>query len=396
MSKDCTPGRREACTSGSTATMDVARQRCKAANLGRRARIRQAREARPSTRRVVPVARREPAGFLLPGFQRRISILFRSSRHFRAPRPFRLSAPGPAMISPNPPRVALAALDQLWFQVSGTVCNLRCRHCFISCSPDNHAFWFMTRDMVRQALDESAGMGVQEYYFTGGEPFMNSEIEGILEDTLQHGPATVLTNATLFPERRVEVLRALADDSCHALELRVSLDGPTRESNDAIRGDGAFGRAIEGVRALAAAGFRPIITVMQSWPDDATACTLAAFRSALAEAGYSDPRLKILPPLLIGAEAERNRAYTDCERVTHEMLHGYDLDNLLCTRARLVTADGVYACPILLDYPSARLADTLTEAVRVEAPLGESACYTCYTNGAICSNATTGTECCGG
>ena len=73
------------------------------------------------------------------------------------------------------------------------------------------------------------------------------------------------------------------------------------------------------------------------------------------------------------------------------MLHGYDLDQLLCTRARLVTAAGVYACPILLDYPSARLADTLTEAVRVRAPLAESACYTCYENGAICSNATTGT-----
>ena len=96
-------------------------------------------------------------------------------------------------------------------------------------------------------------------------------------------------------------------------------------------------------------------------------------------------------PLLIGEEATRNRPYRASERVTHEMLHGYDLDQLLCTRARLVTAAGVYACPILLDYPSARLADTLAEAVDVRAPLGESACYTCYENGAICSNATTGT-----
>ena len=118
---------------------------------------------------------------------------------------------------------------------------------------------------------------------------------------------------------------------------------------------------------------------------------LQAFRDALATVGYDEPRLKVLPPLLIGEEAKRNRPYRSCERVTHEMLHGYDLDQLLCTRARLVTATGVYACPILLDYPSARLADTLTEAVRMRAPLAESACYTCYENGAICSNATTGT-----
>lgn len=288
------------------------------------------------------------------------------------------------------PAVPLSSLDQLWFQVSGTVCNLRCRHCFISCSPDNHSFWFMTREMVRSALEESAGMNVREYYFTGGEPFMNNEMEGILEDTLRRGPATVLTNATLFTPRRVEALRDLCARSPHRLELRVSIDGPSPETNDPIRGEGTFARAMEGVGALAAVGFRPIITAMQSWPSEEMQCMLQAFRDALGAIGYEEPRLKILPPLLIGEEAERNRSYSDCERVTHEMLHGYDLDQLLCSSARLVTANGVYACPILLDYPSARLADTLAEAVVLDAPLAESACYTCYTNGAICSNATTG------
>jgi len=295
------------------------------------------------------------------------------------------------MIAPLTPSVPLASLDQLWIQVSGTVCNLRCSHCFISCSPDNHSFWFMTREQVRGALGESADMDVKEYYFTGGEPFMNNEIEGILEDTLAYGPATVLTNATLFPPRRVQELRRIQDASAHPLELRVSVDGPTAEINDPIRGEGTFDRAMEGVGQLVAAGFRPIITTMQSWPCEEMSCMLQAFRDALATVGYDEPRLKVLPPLLIGEEAKRNRPYKSCERVTHEMLQGYDLDQLLCTRARLVTAAGVYACPILLDYPSARLADKLTEAVRMRAPLAEAACYTCYENGAICSNATTGT-----
>ena len=302
----------------------------------------------------------------------------------------------PATSSRSPaatvPAVPLASLEQLWFQVSGTVCNLRCRHCFISCSPDNHSFWFMTREMVRSALEESARHGVREYYFTGGEPFMNNEMEEILEDALQYGPATVLTNATLFTPRRVEALRDICAKSPHRLEFRVSIDGPTPEINDPIRGEGTFARAMEGVGALVQAGFRPIITAMQSWPCEEMPHVLGLFRDALGAAGYEDPRLKILPPLLIGEEASRNRGYTECERVTHEMLHGYDLSRLLCSSARLVTAQGVYACPILLDYPSARLADTLTEAVAIDAPLAEAACYTCYTNGAICSNATTGVE----
>jgi AdoMet-dependent heme synthase len=284
------------------------------------------------------------------------------------------------------PPVPLEALDELWFQVAGTVCNLRCRHCFISCAPDNHSYWFMSRRQVRRALDEAAGLGVKEYYFTGGEPFMNREMEGILADTLAVGPATVLTNATVLPDRRVRALAELAEASIYTLELRVSLDGVTREMNDRIRGEGAWDRCMEGIRRLVARGFLPIITCMRSWPEEETEQYLEGFREVLDGVGYGRPRLKLLPPLLMGEEAKRTRGYDETERVTHEMLHGFDLSRLLCSRARLVTAEGVYACPILLGRPTARLGDSLAAAAERPARLAESACYTCYLSGAICSN----------
>lgn len=284
------------------------------------------------------------------------------------------------------PTVELRALDQLWFQVAGTVCNLRCNHCFISCSPDNHSFWFMTREEVKDALEASVRLGVKEYYFTGGEPFMNRDILGILEDALALGPTTVLTNATLLPQRTVEALAARSADSPYTLELRVSIDGVTAEMNDAIRGAGSFARAIDAVGRLTSAGFLPIITTMQTWPDSETDRILGDFRSVLGEVGYDRPRLKILPPLRIGAEVARERGYDDFERVTSDMMEEYPAELLLCSGARLVTASGVWACPILLDYGSGRLADTLDEAAAAPAVLAEQACYTCWVNGAICSN----------
>lgn len=286
------------------------------------------------------------------------------------------------------PAVSLTALDQLWFQVSGTVCNLRCRHCFISCAPDNHSHWFMERESVEAALSESVELGVKEYYFTGGEPFMHHQMVDILGDALSIGPATVLTNATLFTRKKVAALAAVAATSPYSLEIRVSIDGVTPEQNDAIRGGGTFDRAMDGLSRLTAAGFLPIITAMQSWPDDQHERTFEGFRAILKRIGNARPRIKILPPLRIGAEVERSRGYLPYERVTHEMLHGFDLDTLLCTRARLITARGVYACPILLDYSAARLADTLRQAIHEPATLSEPACYTCYSSGAICSNLT--------
>ena len=284
------------------------------------------------------------------------------------------------------PTVELRALDQLWFQVAGTVCNLRCNHCFISCSPDNHSFWFMSREEVNEALQTSVRLGVKEYYFTGGEPFMNRDILGILGDALALGPTTVLTNATLLPQRTVEALARRSARSPYTLELRVSIDGVTAEMNDAIRGEGSFTRAIDAVGRLAAAGLLHIITTMQTWAESETDRILGHFRSILAEVGYDRPRLKILPPLRIGAEAARDRGYDDFERVTADMMTEYPAELLLCSGARLVTTSGVWACPILLDHESGRLADTLDEAVEAPAVLAEQACYTCWVNGAICSN----------
>lgn len=283
------------------------------------------------------------------------------------------------------PKVPLYALDALWFQVSGTVCNLWCTHCFISCSPKNHAFEFLSREQVQRYLEESVQYGVKEYYFTGGEPFMNRDMLGILEDTLQYGPASVLSNGLLITPKVAAALRALAEASLYTLELRISIDGFTSETNDPIRGEGTFVRALEGVQNLVEAGFLPIITCMQSWPEHEHDHVLAGFQKVLHGIGYTRPRLKILPQLRIGREAERERSYTAAEFVTPEMMLGYDDHLLLCSTSRIVTDRGVYVCPILIEKPDANLGDTLADSFQPY-PLRHQACYTCYLSGAICSN----------
>lgn len=283
------------------------------------------------------------------------------------------------------PFVPLHGLDALWFQVGGTVCNLWCTHCFISCSPKNHAFEFMSRAQVKKYLEESVQYGVKEYYFTGGEAFMNRDMIGILEDTLQYGPASVLSNGILILPRVAKRLREIADASLYTLEMRISLDGFTEFTNDAIRGEGSFRKALVGVKNLVEEGFLPIITCMQSWEDDENEIVLEGFKDMLRDVDYTRPRLKILPPLRFGREEARYRGYTDAEIVTREMMEGYDERQLLCATSRIATDRGVYVCPILIEKPDAKLGDTLAESFMPYA-LRHQACYSCYITGAICSN----------
>src|SRR3974377_820280 len=85
-------------------------------------------------------------------------------------------------------QVALRSLDTLWFN-TGTLCNLTCRTCYIESSPPNRRLAYLAK-IARE------GLPTRLIGFTGGEPFMNPDIIGMLDDVLSRGfDALVLTNA---------------------------------------------------------------------------------------------------------------------------------------------------------------------------------------------------------
>lgn len=285
-------------------------------------------------------------------------------------------------------QVGIDSLDNLWFQLSGTICNLSCSHCFISCSPQNDSFGFMSQSRIREFVEQGKSLGVKEFYFTGGEPFLNKEIYGILKDTLAVGPVTVLTNGTTIRRRVAKKLIDISDATIYSLELRVSIDGFDAKSNDRLRGAGSFDSALKGITALVEAGFLPIITAVQTWPDTEHPEILGKFKTLLAEIGYMRPRIKVIPALNLGGYKNTRTDTPEEFLVTEQMMDGFDQSQLICANSRLVTDQGVYVCPILLDSPDANLGVSLAESMRPYA-LKHKACYTCYRWGAICSNFST-------
>ncbi len=283
------------------------------------------------------------------------------------------------------PAIALEHLDALWLQVTGTVCNLRCAHCFISCAPDNDTLGFLSLETVIGWLELARRHGVKEYYVTGGEPFMHSDLPGMLEAILRCGPVTVLTNGTLFTEPVLTRLAAAEAASDYSLELRVSIDGPSPETNDPIRGEGTFERAMEGIRKLLGHGFLPILTAARVWDLADEETVREQFFAALRDVGCERPRLKILPSLRIGRETLRTGGYDRHHLVTEEMLDSYDRAQLLCSNSRIVTSRGAHVCPILVDHPDSLMGPTLEDAFR-PFELRHRACFTCWHHGAICSN----------
>lgn len=170
------------------------------------------------------------------------------------------AAPEPVVAPPyrGRERYLEPRLRELWVHTNNS-CNLSCEHCLVSSGPGEDRG--LPGDRLAALIDEAAELGVERFYFTGGEPFVRPDMFDHVERvTVKHGrELRVLTNGILFQGALLERLRA--QDS-RRLHLQVSLDGATAATNDPVRGAGTFDRIVSGIRHLVEPGFAPTIATV--------------------------------------------------------------------------------------------------------------------------------------
>jgi molybdenum cofactor biosynthesis enzyme MoaA len=232
-------------------------------------------------------------------------------------------------------------------------------------------------------LETARTLGVKEYYFTGGEPFLHPDIVLLIERTLEQGPLSILTNALLLTSEIAARLHALSEASEYSLDLRVSLDGTTAEENDPIRGRGTFEGILTGARHLVRAGLNPVFTVTTVHARYEGGEGRTAFMERLRELGFPRPRIKFIPPFHIGREAHRAGAYEEGFLLSPGDLEAGEESALQCGSCRTVTAKGVYPCPILIEEDGARMSGRLGDTL-VPIELNHPACTTCHLEGFTC------------
>jgi MoaA/NifB/PqqE/SkfB family radical SAM enzyme len=286
--------------------------------------------------------------------------------------------------------VKLRELETLWFN-TGTLCNLTCRHCYIESSPRNDRLAYLTRDEVRAYLDEigAEGLPTRLIGFTGGEPFMNPDIIGMLEDALARGlDVLVLTNAMRPMQKLRGPLLALRDAFGDRLTLRVSLDHYGAAVHQAERGRRSWKPTIDGLAWLARNGFS-LDVAGRRFTDETESEVRAGFARLFAELGVPvdafDPvRLMLFP------EMDAGRDVPEITEACWGIL-GRSPDSVMCASARMVVkrreaaAPVVLACTLLAYDEQFELGRTLAEASRA-VPLNHPHCASfCVLGGAACS-----------
>ena len=246
-------------------------------------------------------------------------------------------------------RVALHALRSLWIN-TGSLCNITCRNCYIESSPENDRLAYITRAEVAAYLDEIARdvWPVHEIGFTGGEPFMNSEIVAMLDDALTRGfLALVLSNAMqpMLRPRIRDGLLSLRAKHGDRLTIRVSLDHYTETLHEEERGPGTFAKTLEGIDWLARHGIKLALAGRTCWgesEDDARAgyATLIAERSWPVDA-YDQVQLVLFPEM--DERADVPEITENCWSILHK-----DPAEVMCASSRMVVKRRGAARPVVL------------------------------------------------
>jgi AdoMet-dependent heme synthase len=137
-----------------------------------------------------------------------------------------------------------------WETTAG--CNLRCIHCRridVLDKPDPNE---LTTSQGKALIDELAAFGRPVLVFSGGEPLVRPDIFDLAAYAKEKGlPMALATNGTLADPSMAQRMKKVGIDY-----TSVSLDGSQAVTHNKFRGDGAFEKALEGMRHMQDAGIK--------------------------------------------------------------------------------------------------------------------------------------------
>jgi hypothetical protein len=288
--------------------------------------------------------------------------------------------------------VALSNPKTLWVN-TGTLCNIECVNCYIDSSPTNDALVYFPLTDLENYLDQvvERAWPITEIGFTGGEPFMNPDMNAMAELALGRGyDVLILTNAML-PMMRKSVrtkLAGLGQAYPDQLTLRISLDHHDANNHDTERGAGSFAKTIAGMEWLRDQGIRMAVAGRTVWGEtDDQART--GYQRLFDQYGFDidafDPAMTVLFP-----EMDETVDVPEITTACWDILNKSP-DSMMCASSRMLVRrkgtghPSVLACTLLAYDPQFELGQTLAEAEK-PVQLNHPHCAKfCVLGGASCS-----------
>ncbi|MGA1820132.1 MAG: arsenosugar biosynthesis radical SAM (seleno)protein ArsS [Thermoplasmatota archaeon] len=147
----------------------------------------------------------------------------------------------------------LATREVHTFQVNvGLRCNQQCTHCHHRAGPDRDEL--MSWETMAEVIEKAKEARIPVIDITGGAPELNPHIREFIRELKENGHHIMLrTNLTALLDEGAGDLPGFYRDN--GIELIASLPCYEKDEVDCVRGDGVFGKSIEGLKLLNGLGY---------------------------------------------------------------------------------------------------------------------------------------------
>ena len=286
--------------------------------------------------------------------------------------------------------VALKGVETLWFN-TGTLCNLKCVHCYIESSPTNDRLAYITTEEVQCFLEEiyRDGWSTREIGFTGGEPFMNPEIIDSIEVSLSRGfKVLVLTNAMRPMMKLQDDLLRLNETYGQQMKIRVSLDHYMPALHELERGKHAWARTLPGLQWLSKHKFHINVAgrSLSAEPEDAMRDGYAKLFAAEGINVNADDHSE----LILFPEMDEFMDVPEITAACWDIL-GVNPDDVMCATSRMVVKRKgakrpvVLSCTLLPYDERFEMGESLSEATSAVSLNHPHCAKFCVLGGSSCS-----------
>ncbi|MAZ67120.1 MAG: radical SAM protein [Kangiellaceae bacterium] len=277
------------------------------------------------------------------------------------------------------------SLKELWFH-TGTACNLSCPFCLEGSKPGDNRLQLIKFDDAKPYIDEALSLGVEQFSFTGGEPFVAKDLIKILDYAANFKPCMVLTNGTAPVLQRLHQLQSLVDKP-YPVKFRISIDYPIEKQHDAGRGQGSFTEALSCISKLIAMGFS-VSVARQMTENENSEQVQNQYQDLFKE--YDIP---LDTPIIAFPDFHPPNESVQTPHITEHCMTEYHTSEsraaFMCHFSKMLIKSNnqlrIYACTLVDDDPDYDQGRDLKDSLDRKVMLKHHRCFSCFKYGASCS-----------
>lgn len=247
------------------------------------------------------------------------------------------------------PVYKLDKLQNLFIELTAKNCNQRCSSCYINFPISKNVKDFISVDKIKEALADTDNKDLECIYLTGGEPMTHPDFNSILRLCLKKCNVCICTNSVFLNEKKIRFLKKVEDeggvDTVHnQIFFRLSLAHFEEQESDKVKYRGNYRQTISALKILGRYNFTSVLSVQNFY--------------GLSELVLKENFSRIFEQNNItNTDLQISKSYPahDCENSVEQA------EKTDCMFGRVLTKNGVYACPFLSDDYRGRMGASLKD-----------------------------------